>query len=138
MKLSRRLALVFIGAAVFALCAAAAAAPNPFLIEASASELAQAGPAASFADVSPIFEKRCTRCHSDPKPPKGLRLDSYANVMKGGKDGKVVQPGAPEKSEMVKRVKGLSKPRMPRNGPPWLSDTDVALIEKWIAAGAPE
>ena len=68
----------------------------------------------------------------------GLRLDSYANVMKGGKDGKVVQPGAPEKSEMVKRVKGLSKPRMPRNGPPWLSDTDVALIEKWIAAGAPE
>ena len=104
----------------------------------SATAFAQAAPAVTYADVSPIFESRCARCHSGPKPPEALRLDSYENLMKGGKNGAVVQPGAPQKSDIVKSIKGIGKTRMPRNGPPWLSDADVALIEKWIAAGAPK
>ena len=42
------------------------------------------------------------------------------------------------KSELVKRLKGISKPRMPKNGPPFLPDADIALVEKWIAGGASE
>ncbi len=103
------------------------------------AQLAQAaGQGATYADVSPIFEKHCLMCHSGAKPPNGLRLDSYANVMAGAKGGKVVTLGQPDKSELVKRIKGISKPRMPRNGPPWLSDNEIGLIERWIAAGAPE
>jgi hypothetical protein len=27
---------------------------------------------------------------------------------------------------------------MPKDGPPWLPDDEIAVIEKWIAAGACE
>jgi hypothetical protein len=58
--------------------------------------------------------------------------------MIGGKAGKMVIPGEPDKSEMVRRIKGASMPRMPKNGPPWLSDAQISLIQQWIAAGARE
>ena len=137
MKIARSLApaLVLVAAAAFS---ASAVAPARAGSTQPAFQIAQAAPAVTYADVSPIFESRCVRCHSGPKPPEALRLDSYENLMKGGKNGAVVQPGAPQKSDIVKSIKGIGKTRMPRNGPPWLSDADVALIEKWIAAGAPK
>ncbi len=94
--------------------------------------------APTFSDVSRIFQTRCIRCHSGARPPEGLHLDSYGGVMAGAKEMKVVVKGDPGKSELVKRIKGISKPRMPKDGPPWLSESDITLIEKWIAAGAPE
>ena len=89
-----------------------------------------------FADVDRIFQARCVTCHSGTRPPEGLHLDSYSGVMAGSKDMQVIVKGEPGKSELVKRIKGISKPRMPKDGPPWLSEKDAALIEKWIAAGA--
>jgi hypothetical protein len=51
-------------------------------------------PASFYATrVHPIFVDRCLLCHSSEKHKGGLRLDSYQNVMRGGKDGKVIQPG---------------------------------------------
>jgi hypothetical protein len=58
--------------------------------------------------------------------------------MAGSKDGPVIVPGSPDKSELVRRLKGISKPRMPKDGPPWLSEMQITVIEKWIAAGARE
>ena len=92
----------------------------------------------TFSDVNKIFQARCDKCHSGSRPPDGLHLDTYSGVMAGAKDMKIVVKGDPGKSELVKRIKGTSKPRMPKDGPPWLSDADIALIEKWIASGAPE
>jgi len=92
----------------------------------------------TFSDVSKIFQARCDKCHSGSRPPDGLHLDSYSGLMTGAKDMKVVLKGEPGGSELVKRIKGISKPRMPKDGPPWLSESEVALIEKWIAAGAPQ
>jgi len=89
----------------------------------------------SFAKVGPIFQNRCAVCHSGPKAPKGLRLDTYENTIKGGNE-KVVVPGDPGKSEILQRVTGAKTPRMPRGGPPWLSQPETALIEEWIATGA--
>jgi mono/diheme cytochrome c family protein len=94
--------------------------------------------APAFSDVNQIFQTRCAKCHSGARPPEGLHLDSYDGVMAGSKDMKVIVKGEPAKSELVKRIKGISKPRMPQNGPPWLPEKDIALIEKWIAAGAPQ
>ena len=94
--------------------------------------------APTFSDVSKIFQTRCDKCHSGSRPPEGLHLDSYNGVMTGSKDMKIVVKGDPGKSELVKRIKGTSKPRMPKDGPPWLSESEVTLIEKWISAGAPE
>jgi hypothetical protein len=58
--------------------------------------------------------------------------------MAGSKDGPVIIPGNPDKSELVRRIKGISKPRMPKDGPPWLSAKEIALVEGWIAADARE
>lgn len=58
--------------------------------------------------------------------------------MKGSEDGPVVVGGKPGQSELMDRIKGISEPRMPLNGPPWLRDEEIALIEQWIDAGAPD
>jgi mono/diheme cytochrome c family protein len=92
----------------------------------------------AFSDVNKIFQVRCVKCHGGTRPPEGLYLDSYKGVMAGSKDMQVIVKGDPGKSELLKRIKGISKPRMPKDGPPWLSEDDIMLIEKWIAAGAPD
>ena len=49
-----------------------------------------ADPAApvSYRDaIAPIFQEKCTGCHGEQKQKGGLRLDTYAAVMKGGEDG---------------------------------------------------
>jgi hypothetical protein len=91
----------------------------------------------SYADVSAIISKyHCTVCHGGADPRAGLSLDDYKSMMKGGKSGSVIIAGEPGKSELILRLKGLSEPRMPFTGPPWLSDTEIDTIERWIAAGA--
>jgi mono/diheme cytochrome c family protein len=94
-----------------------------------------------WSDVEPIFLKGCIKCHSDNSklgaPPEGLRLDSLSAVLKGG-DRLAVLPGNPEMSEIWRRIIGLSDPRMPFDGPPWLPEEDVRLIRDWIAQGAPD
>jgi uncharacterized membrane protein len=94
----------------------------------------QATPA--YSDVDRIFHARCLNCHAGIRPAAGLRLKTYANVIAGTKEGPVIVKGNPAESELVKRVKGISSPRMPKDGPPWLSEKEIALIENWIAAGA--
>ncbi|MHC1729835.1 MAG: c-type cytochrome domain-containing protein [Syntrophobacteraceae bacterium] len=105
--------------------------------EASAQQ-AKPGSATAYSEVAPIFQNMCSKCHSGERPAYGLRTDSHKGVMAGGKHGAVVVPGNPKQSELVKKVKGESKPRMPKNGPPWVSEKDTATIEKWIADGARE
>lgn len=94
----------------------------------------------TFAHVAPILLQRCVKCHSDVReggPPEGLRLDTLAGVLAGG-ERVVVVPGNPDASEIVRRVEGTAQPRMPFDGPPWLSDDEIALIRRWIAGGAPD
>jgi uncharacterized membrane protein len=93
--------------------------------------------AQSFGAVSAILQQRCVVCHQGEAAPVGLRLDSHAALMKGSSRGPVVRPGDPAASEIVRRVRGQSLPRMPLTGPPWLSEKEIALIADWIAAGAP-
>jgi mono/diheme cytochrome c family protein len=91
------------------------------------------------SEVAPIFGRSCIECHSDSgklgAPPEGLRLDSYQAILAGG-DRIVVIPGNAVASEVVRRITGLASPRMPFDGPPWLSDEETALIVEWIAGGA--
>ena len=92
----------------------------------------------SFGQVSAILSDSCTLCHAPPSPAGGLRLDGYAGLMKGGKSGPAVVPGNPEKSEIIRRLRGLSEPRMPMSGPPWMPEDKIVVIEQWIKAGAKE
>ena len=97
------------------------------------------GEPVTYAHVAPIFATRCAKCHTDNglmgPPPEGYRLTSYEATLSAADRVRVV-PGAPGASELLRRVRGLSRPRMPFDGPPWLDDADIALIERWIAGGA--
>lgn len=89
----------------------------------------------TYADLSPLLASRCVMCHSGPAAPLELRLDSLAGLLAGSLNGPVVKTGNPSGSELVLRLKGLSQPRMPMTGPPFLSDEEAALFERWIAGG---
>src|SRR5205814_6472261 len=67
--------------------------PAPALTNASVA----VSPSATFYDarVAPIFDQKCTGCHNPEKKKGKLRLDTFENVMRGGKDGIVVKPGDP-------------------------------------------
>lgn len=92
---------------------------------------------ADFSDVYPVLQARCVICHSGPAAPLGLRLDSRDAVLAGSSRGAVVVAGDPAASELIKRIEGTSLPRMPMTGPPFLTDDEVALFERWILAGMP-
>ncbi|MDX1780535.1 MAG: c-type cytochrome domain-containing protein [Thalassovita sp.] len=93
-------------------------------------------PAPGWDEVSAIFKKRCINCHSEHGASKGLRLDSYEAVLAGGDDGAVVVAGDAAVSEMIRRLRGESVPRMPFLDRP-LSQDEVDVILRWIEAGAP-
>jgi uncharacterized membrane protein len=97
-------------------------------------------PSATFfaARVAPIFENKCLNCHNAQKRKGKLQLDSFENVMRGGKDGIVVKPGDPKHSELFRRI-NLSpdeKDFMPTDGKPPLTASEIKVIELWIASGA--
>jgi mono/diheme cytochrome c family protein len=90
-----------------------------------------------WADVSVIFEERCVMCHSAVAgASKGLRLDDYAAVLAGSERGAVLVAGNAAGSELVRRLRGESTPRMPFLSRS-LTDDQIALIESWIAASMP-
>lgn len=101
----------------------------------TAAAAVRSQPAPTYADIAPLFQQRCVMCHAGESPAAGLRLDTLEGLMKGGTKGAVVKIGAPEASELVRRIKGISQPRMPMTGPPFLADDEVTRIERWIAGG---
>lgn len=103
------------------------------LITALPSVRAQGTP--DYTDVAPILQQRCVMCHSGAAPAAGLRLDSLQALLEGSAGGKVVIAGAPQDSELLRRIRGESQPRMPMTGPPFLSDSEIEIIAQWIAGG---
>lgn len=89
----------------------------------------------TYADLAPILGARCSACHSGDGAAAGLRLDSVEDVLRGSRNGPVVRSGDPEGSELVGRLRGTRQPRMPMSGPPFLSDAEIALFERWVASG---
>jgi hypothetical protein len=94
-------------------------------------------------NIKPIFDQSCVKCHSDPIKPKGkLRLDSLEAILKGGVDGKVIQPGNSAKSMLVINVAHLGDeddymppPKNKAHIEPLTSD-QIGLIRAWIDQGA--
>jgi hypothetical protein len=75
-------------------------------------------------------------CHGAARPRAGLRLDTAAAALKGGKNGPVIVPGQGEESPLILVLRGEgSGERMPLNRPA-LSEADIALLRDWIDRGA--
>jgi hypothetical protein len=105
--------------------------------------------APTFTDVkTQILTPICSGCHSadGQAPAGGLNMTStvawgnLVNAPSSGKSGAIrVIPGDPDNSYLVQKLEGAAGIvglRMPRNGPPYLTDAQIALVRQWIAAGA--
>jgi mono/diheme cytochrome c family protein len=91
--------------------------------------------AVSYDDIAPVLTERCVMCHSGPDAAAGLHLDTLQGVLAGSPKGKVVKSGDTAASELIRRLKGISQPRMPMTGPPFLPDAEIARFEQWIDGG---
>jgi hypothetical protein len=102
------------------------------------SGVARAQDTVDFAkQIRPIFAGTCYKCHDGKKQKGKLRLDSVASIQKGGKDGKILTPGDPAKSDLFRRIT-LAKDDddvMPPEGD-LLPKEKTELIKKWIVQGA--
>jgi len=90
-------------------------------------------------EVVPVLEKRCFSCHSHEsgKAKGGLVLDSRSGWETGGKSGTAIVPGNPGASLLIKAVHYQDEDfQMPPKEK--LPDSEIALLEKWIAMGAPD
>ncbi len=85
--------------------------------------------------VRPLFVQHCISCHGQDKQKAGLRLDSKAGWEKGGDSGPAVVPSHPDKSLLIKAVRGEGGlKQMPPKGK--LSDREIAALTKWVKDGA--
>jgi hypothetical protein len=96
------------------------------------------------ADIKPIFDSACVKCHDSKKPKQGagLSLDTLAGVLKGSRDGKVITAGDSAKSDLVLSVAHVGDPdtfmpkaRKSEKATP-LTPEQIGLIRAWIDQGA--
>lgn len=107
-----------------------------FIALAGSASLAQeASP--GWPAIAALLVERCVMCHSGEDAAVELHLDSYEGTIAGSKNGPVLVPGDAASSELMRRVRGESQPRMPFLGYPLDAD-EIALLEYWIEAGLPE
>ena len=90
--------------------------------------------------VVPLLTTHCYNCHGEKKAKHDLRLDSLADILKGGREyGPAVIFGKPDESPLIKLIK-LPKGEdqaMPPKGARLTAD-EVAVLSEWIAKGAKE
>jgi hypothetical protein len=91
----------------------------------------------------------CTNCHTTQGgriPPAGMDLGSpsahgqLVNVRSNVRPDAIrVIPGDPENSYLIHKLEGrpgITGLRMPRSGPPYLTDGQILVIKSWIQRGA--
>ena len=86
------------------------------------------------SEIQPIFDSRCTNCHSGSDAEEDLSLTSYNNVMNGGDSGDVVIPYDHANSLLWQYINSGFMPP----GTNDLTDNQVDLIARWINEGALE
>lgn len=93
-------------------------------------------------DIKPILDKSCIKCHGAEKSKGKLRLDSLVAALKGGEDGKVIEPGKSAESILVHNVAHLGDeddymppPKNKAKIAP-LTAEQIGLIRAWIDQGA--
>lgn len=92
----------------------------------------------NFKDhVLPILRSHCLNCHNPDKAKADLDISTYATLIAGGASGDAVKPGNSGQSLLYKVINHEVEPHMPPKAPK-LADADLAVIKKWIEAGAPE
>jgi len=92
------------------------------------------------ADIHPLLERSCFKCHGEEKQKAKLRLDSLQDALKGAGDKAVIIPGKSAQSELVKSVAHTTTDEdhwMPPEGKAKpLTPEEISLLRAWIDQGA--
>lgn len=92
-------------------------------------------PVSFEAEIAPILKTNCIRCHGETQSSANLRLDTFANIARGGRSGPIARPRQPQQSLIMARLlTDMEMQRMPR-GAAKLPDPDIAAIARWIEQG---
>lgn len=142
MTVSQHLVVLTVAASVVALSTTARAEEHNN-IDASKLPPAATKQGVTYAgDIKAIFEKSCVKCHGEEKPKAKLRLNSLEGALKGGADGKVIEPGQSAKSSLVASVARIGEedhwmpPKDNKAKIAPLTAEQVGLIRAWIDQGA--
>ncbi len=84
------------------------------------------------ADIAPIFEAKCIRCHGVETTREGLDMRTYDNLLKGSRNGSVVTPGSADESLFVQLI---VEGEMPSRGTK-VTPEELQLIIDWVNQGA--
>ncbi len=114
------------------------------VVDVGASTTAEvAAPGAARSDfeahVAPILSARCASCHGERRQKGDLALHTVEAIRAGGESGPVVVAGSAASSAMIRRVRlpADDDDHMPPKDKPQPSADEIALLERWIDAGAP-
>ncbi len=94
-----------------------------------------------YTAVHALWKQHCLDCHNVADAEKGLVMDSYEALMKGGESGSSIVPGNSADSLLVKFLEGRSGKTgknqfMPPGRAKKLEPSEIALVRAWIDAGA--
>jgi len=127
--------------------AAPAETPPPADADADADEMEARGDAepaleaqAVLADEAlAVLSARCGSCHGARKQKGGLRVDGRAALLAGGDSGPALVPGDAAASLLLERLllPLEHEDHMPPEGKPQPGADEIALVQRWIEAGAP-
>ena len=91
------------------------------------------------SQVRPILVEHCYECHSEEAGERsgGLSLDRKAGWAQGGDSGPAIVPGQVESSLLIQSIRYANEDLQmpPKNR---LSAEDIAILEEWVARGAPD
>lgn len=87
-------------------------------------------------DVQPLLRKYCGGCHNEADKEGDFSVASFDALLKGTPEGAVIKAGDLRASRIVKLLHGNDEPRMPPEEEAQPTPAEIALLEKWISAGA--
>lgn len=90
-------------------------------------------------DIRPVLAKNCFACHGPDEGSRKseLRLDTLDGATEEVDGHRALEPGQPDKSELVRRVESLDPDVVmpPPDSGHELSDAEKKLLRNWIAEG---
>lgn len=90
------------------------------------------------SQVQPIFADRCLHCHGADGAEGNFRIDRLASLRRGGDSGSAaVVPGNPAASFLLDVLRHQEPGYEMPPDEDRLTESEIALIERWIRQGAP-
>lgn len=87
--------------------------------------------------IAPILTQKCVSCHGPDKVKGKLQLQSPALIIKGGKDGNILNSIQNEEALLLQRIHlpNADEKHMPPDGKLQLTLEELTLLSKWVKAG---